>query len=844
MSSIIVSNLSFHYDGSYDNIFENVSFSIDTNWKLGFIGRNGRGKTTFFNLLMGKYDYSGNIISNVHFDYFPFEVKDKSKNSYEIASEINLDYEDYEQWKLEREVSLLEMNPEYILTRPFETLSKGEQTKVLLAILFLRENNFLLIDEPTNHLDAQSRVAVAKYLKSKRSFILVSHDRTFLDTCVDHVLSINRANIEIQQGNFSSWWENKKRQDNFELGKNQKLKKDITRLEQSAKQATGWSHQIEGSKSRDTSQSDSRVDKGFIGHKAAKMAQRAQNTQNRRDKAVEDKSKLLKNIETVEDLKLDPLTFRSNRLIDVSNLSIFYGKNQVCQDVSFVVNNGDRIQLKGNNGCGKSSIIKLILGQNLKYDGNLFVATNLKISYVSQDTSFLMGNPTNFARANNIDESFFKSVLRKLDFTRIQFEKNMENYSEGQKKKVLIAKSLCEQADLYIWDEPLNYIDILSRIQIEDVILNYCPTMIFVEHDELFSQKVATEVVLLENSLKKNEILKTNNAFLIDKSPENANINGIEWRKNIMKAKIAVVVPVYNAENFIRKGIDSLLNQSFKDIKIICVNDASQDNCGEILNEYAKMDSRIVVINHELNKGAGVARNTGLDYIYNNFPDVEYISLFDADDRLELNTYEKAYGEAKKTDADILNFNFLPSTYWQYKTAATSDTLDYDGNCLDAIFEHKEFYTFVVCWSKLYKKELLRNIRFSDMKFFEDGSFAYKVLPRAQTMRVIPDTLYEYNIENPESTSWKTNSLNRLKAIFNTIKETFADWEKLGILEKYKFQYIQHILFYASLVCPDVLEGDYASELNDSFGFNILDEETMNNLPEGTKNQILKMTKK
>ena len=118
---------------------------------------------------MGKYEYSGNISTNVHFDYFPFEVKDKTKTSYEIAYEINPSLEDYEQWKIEREVSLLEMDPDDVLNRPFETLSKGEQTKVLLAILFLRENNFLLIDEPTNHLDAQSRVAVAKYLNGKKS---------------------------------------------------------------------------------------------------------------------------------------------------------------------------------------------------------------------------------------------------------------------------------------------------------------------------------------------------------------------------------------------------------------------------------------------------------------------------------------------------------------------------------------------------------------------------------------------------------------------------------------------------------------------------------------------------
>lgn len=310
-----------------------------------------------------------------------------------------------------------------------------------------------------------------------------------------------------------------------------------------------------------------------------------------------------------------------------------------------------------------------------------------------------------------------------------------------------------------------------------------------------------------------------------------------------MEAKIAVVVPVYKAEKFIKKCIDSLLNQSFEDIIIVCVNDSSPDNCAEILNDYAKQDERIIVINNEVNKGAGAARNTGLDYIYENLPEVEYISLIDADDRIELNTFEKAYSEAKKCNADILNWNFLPSTYWQYKTEATNDVIDYEGNCLEALFEHKEFYTFIVCWSKLYKKELLKDIRFSGRQFFEDGSFAYKVLPRAKVMRVIPDTLYEYNIENSDNLCSKIDGANRLKAIFNTIKETFADWQELGILEKYKFQYIQHILLYASLVCPDVLEGDYTSELNNSFGLNVLSDETMKSVSEETKGHILKMTK-
>ena len=488
---IKISNLTFNYDNHPQNIFENVSFIIDTDWKLGFIGRNGKGKTTFLNLLMGKYEYSGSITSDVKFDYFPFDVSNPQLTSYEIAENY---YDDYEQWKLEREVSLMDMDYS-ILERPFNTLSKGEQTKVLLAILFLRENDFLLIDEPTNHLDSEARKSVAKYLKRKKGFILVSHDRLFLDNCVDHILSINRSNIEIQQGNFSSWYENKMRQDNFELAENEKLKKDISRLEKSAKQAANWADKVEASKYN--IRGDLLQDKGYIGHKSAKMMKRAINAQNRRENAIEEKSKLLKNLEVVESLRLNTLRNRSGRIIDANNLVISYDNKEIFNPVSFYIEDGDRIQLKGKNGCGKSSIIKLILGEDINYEGKLYIQSGLKISYVSQDTTYLKGTLREFAINNNISESLFKSMLRKLDFEREQFDQLIENYSEGQKKKVLIAKSLCEEANLYIWDEPLNYVDIFSRMQIEDLILNSEPTMIFVEHDETFSDKIATKKLVI-----------------------------------------------------------------------------------------------------------------------------------------------------------------------------------------------------------------------------------------------------------------------------------------------------------------------------------------------------------
>ena len=492
MSLIKVSNLSFAYDGSYDMVFENVSFQIDTAWRLGFVGRNGRGKTTFLKLLLGELEYGGSISGGVDFEYFPYEVADKQNLTMDVVREIAPDCED---WEVFRELSLLEVEDD-VIWRPFDTLSGGEQTKVLLAALFLKGAEFLLIDEPTNHLDGKARQAVGEYLKRKKGFILVSHDRALLDGCVDHILSINKANIEVRQGNFSTWWQNKQLQDNFEIAKNEKLKKDIGRLSAAAARASGWSDRVEKSKFGQKV-SGIKPDKGNIGHKSAKMMKRSKTLESRRQAALAEKSGLLHNVERDEKLKVSPLAHYSEQLVQLEDISLFYGDKAVCEGVSFAVNQGERVALCGRNGCGKSSILKLICGEKIAYSGQLCKVSNLKISYVPQKTDHLRGTLTEYARSLDIDESIFKTILRKMDFERLQFEKDMADFSEGQKKKVLIAGSLCEQAHLYIWDEPLNFIDVISRIQIEELLLKYQPTLLFVEHDMAFAENIATKSVEL-----------------------------------------------------------------------------------------------------------------------------------------------------------------------------------------------------------------------------------------------------------------------------------------------------------------------------------------------------------
>ncbi|MDE7199340.1 MAG: ATP-binding cassette domain-containing protein [Lachnospiraceae bacterium] len=506
MSQISVTNLTFSYEGSFDSIFENVSFSVDTDWKLGFIGRNGKGKTTFLNLLLGKYSFQGSIAKSAVFDYFPYSVT-KTQALLPASAFIGELKAGCEEWRVICELAQLNENAE-ILYRPYQTLSFGEQTKILLAVLFSGENDFLLIDEPTNHLDCRAREIVKTYLSSKKGFILVSHDRDLLDACIDHVLVLNRQTIEVQSGNFSSWWENKQRKDQFETAENNKHLHEIQKLKKAARRVSDWADQNERTKIGfdPVKEHDRSISaRAYIGAKTKKMQSRVTQMAKRIDREIAEKEGLLKDLEKTVDLKLVPLSHHKETLVNIREYSIQYtdAAQPVFTDLTCSIRRGDRIALHGENGCGKSTLIKMLLKKAGINDNDLPVletgvcetASGLIISYINQDTSGLKGSIPAFCTKRNLDHTLFCSILRQLDFERVQFSKNMENYSEGQKKKVLLAASLLTPAHLYIWDEPLNYIDVFSRMQIENLLLACQPTLLFVEHDVRFREKIATETI-------------------------------------------------------------------------------------------------------------------------------------------------------------------------------------------------------------------------------------------------------------------------------------------------------------------------------------------------------------
>ncbi|MDR2492980.1 MAG: ATP-binding cassette domain-containing protein [Coriobacteriales bacterium] len=502
MSQIQLAHLGFCYEGSPDAVFEDVSVVLDSTWRLGLIGRNGRGKTTLLRLLAGELTgHTGRILSSVDFDYFPFSLADTELAAHEAVASAR---PQVEAWQIARELAALGIS-EDVLYVPYCYLSPGEQAKVQLAALFAHEGRFLAIDEPTNHLDEVARRQVSAYLSSKQGFILVSHDRRFLDNCIDHVMSINRTTIEVQSGNFSSWWENSQRREQFERERDAKLRKEVRRLAQAASRTASWSASIESSKI-----GSGPVDRGFVGHQSAKMAKRAKTVERRRDVALEERTQLLRDAEEKDDLRISPLRHHAERLVGFDEVTVRYGCSQVSGPVTFELLRGDRIAVRGANGTGKTSVLLLLLQQlgvgceqgarippMLNADGSIHTASQLRVSYVSQQTGHLRGSLSELARAAGAEESYYFALLRKLGFERAQLKCDVSELSGGLRKKALIARSLCEQSHLYVWDEPLNYLDMPARMQVEDLLIEGRPSMLFIEHDSAFRERVATKELVI-----------------------------------------------------------------------------------------------------------------------------------------------------------------------------------------------------------------------------------------------------------------------------------------------------------------------------------------------------------
>ena len=285
--------------------------------------------------------------------------------------------------------------------------------------------------------------------------------------------------------------------------KAEQLKKEMGSIEASMKKNAEWSRRAEGDKSRNNPMgSEDHFRRAFEAKKASKLMSLSKNLENRNERKLAEKESLLKDLEREQTLKITGSTHHDRTPIMLKDVSICRYGEVIASGISLTVERGKKISLQGHNGCGKSTLIKYLAGvgeeEGITLQGDVHVARGLKLSYVGQDTSSLRGCLFDICTARGADRTQFSTILVKMGFTGDMLYRDAAALSLGQKKFVMLALSLCEQADVYLWDEPLNYIDVYMRKEIERLVRDSDVTMLFVEHDRAFAEAASDEEYVIE----------------------------------------------------------------------------------------------------------------------------------------------------------------------------------------------------------------------------------------------------------------------------------------------------------------------------------------------------------
>lgn len=523
MQNIILDHVQFHYDDPYAPVFDDLSLAVDPSWRTALIGRNGRGKTTLLRLLTGELQpVRGTLSMPMATSYFPYRPGAPEASTLDVILSCVAPFREWErtmqrlldagdekslmrygdilEWyekeggydveaRCERETADIGLAPD-VLHRPFSTLSGGEQTRALIVALFLKADVYPLLDEPTNHLDMQGRALLGDYLARKPGFLLVSHDRMLLDRCADHIVAINRNDVRVMQGSYSQWKQQTELEEEHEHRRAANLQREIHALEETARQRRTWSHAKEKEKR-------GAYDKGFIGHRAARQMKRALAAERRIDDRIEEKKHLLGNVETERPLRIRTDSGAPDLVLSLENVTVRFGGHTVLDNISLQVHKGDRIALTGPNGCGKTTLLQAVFGEVPVESGTVYRPSYITTARAYQRPLWASGLLRDHLAGAGLDETLFRTVMGCFGVTGDIFERPLETFSFGQRRKVDLCRSFLYPAHLLVWDEPMNYIDLLSRTGIEEAVLECEPTLLFVEHDRAFVKHVATQVVEL-----------------------------------------------------------------------------------------------------------------------------------------------------------------------------------------------------------------------------------------------------------------------------------------------------------------------------------------------------------
>ena len=499
------------YFGAND-VFENIDFTVNENERIALVGRNGSGKTTLLKVLTGECELSSGQLIKANktsisylkqnalalsedtigevFDQVFAKLKDLEKQMEELSDAMKEDPDE----KLINKYSALQEEYKYLggytyqsemlsvlagfgfkesdLERKVSSFSGGDKTKIAFASLLLAKPDLLLLDEPTNHLDLSTIEWLENYLaKYKKAMVIVSHDRMFLDKTVNVVYELEYGSIRRYAGNYSSFVEQKKNDLIRQESAYRRQQKDIKRLEEL-------------------------IEKFRYKKNKAAFAQ--------------SKIKYLERMERIEDpKKADTKAFKAKFVCGVRGgknvLSLDHfevGYDKPLANVSLEIKRGDRICVMGDNGTGKSTLLKSIIGETKPLGGYMMLGHQIQIGYFDQ-------NLANFHNGNTVLEELWnehpdldmfkiRSVLGAFLFTADEVFKEVDVLSGGEKVRLSLAKLMMKKANFLILDEPTNHLDIISKEALENALNEYDGTILFVSHDRYFIRKIATSCLVID----------------------------------------------------------------------------------------------------------------------------------------------------------------------------------------------------------------------------------------------------------------------------------------------------------------------------------------------------------
>lgn len=500
-------------------LFDKVSFSIENNDKIGFVGANGTGKTTLFKMLTEEILPDGGEIfkskdTNVGYMqqhaqmntektlwaelmtvYKPLtdienrlksiesQITNKIGDLAELTEEQHILNEKYEKqggfvYKNIAKASLMGLGfKEEEFNMEFSSLSGGQQTRVILCKLLLGESNILLLDEPTNHLDIESTEWLEEFLKDyKGAFVVISHDRYFLDRVTNKTFELENNKLTVYNGNYSTYVKLKEEREKTLIRNYENTTKEIQRIEGIIEQQKRWNRE-----------------------KNIKTAESKQKQIDRLEKDLEKPEIYNENIK----FNFKAKNMGGTEVLRCNGLKMTFDDKKLFENANVEVNRGERVFLLGANGCGKTTLFKIITGEIEPIEGTTKIGANIHVGYFDQKQQNLC------LEKEAIDEVWdtypamtqteVRNAMAAFLFKNDDVFTPVYSLSGGERARIALIKLMLSGSNFLILDEPTNHLDIKSREALENALLNYDGTMLVVSHDRYFIDKLATKIYYMEN---------------------------------------------------------------------------------------------------------------------------------------------------------------------------------------------------------------------------------------------------------------------------------------------------------------------------------------------------------